>query len=38
MIGYRSEGRLVITHVSAVGDVTLTADTSFMTTPDEGAS
>lgn len=34
MVGYRSEGRLLIAHASATGDVTVTTDTSFMTTPD----
>jgi len=37
MVGYRSEGRLVIAHVSAPGEVTLTTDTSFLTAPDENA-
>ena len=37
MVGYRSEGRLVIAHVSATGEVALTTDTSFVTAPDEDA-
>lgn len=37
MVGYRTEGRLMIAHVRATGEVTLTTDTPFVTAPDEDA-